>query len=99
MGPQRGSATCGAGRRAADPAAAMPRAWGGGSASGGFPREGPRADSVALPSALASSDWCRVNCQDGRVGADFTRGNGRDPMNFHSVSLLGKPALTVTLHK
>lgn len=35
----------------------------------------------------------------GRMGADFTRGNGRDPMNFHSVSLLGKPALTVTLHK
>lgn len=82
-----------------DPTAATLRFGRRGGASAAFSGEGPRVHSVTLMSSLASSGWCVLIVRTGRVGADFTGGNGRDPMHFHSASPLGKPALTVTLHK
>lgn len=51
-------------------------------ANGDFSGEGPSVDSITLMSGLASSERCRVNCQDWEGGSRFHQGQWKGSNEF-----------------
>lgn len=61
---------------------AVPPLRGSRRVSGGSAGEGACVDSLTLPSGLASSDLCHVNCQDWEGGSRFHRGQWKRSNEF-----------------